>query len=95
MRQTLPDIDFGLYRDDGLGAHKNMPKTKLEKMKKDTHKLFKELGLNITCDTNLTIANFLDVTLDLHGEKYHPYRKPNDTPNYIHKDSNHSISYIP
>ena len=33
--------------------------------------------------------NFLDVTLDLHNEKYYPFRKPNDRPTYIHKDSNH------
>ena len=34
-------------------------------------------------------SDFLDVTFDLPSEKYWPYRKPNNTPLYIHKDSNH------
>ena len=33
--------------------------------------------------------NFLDITLDLHNNKFQPYNKPNDTPIYIHRDSNH------
>ena len=53
------------------------------------NKTFKDLGLKITCKTNLTIGNALDVTLDLHNNRYHPYRKPNDTPTYIHTESNH------
>ena len=31
----------------------------------------------------------VDLTLNLKEETYAPYRKPNDTPLYIHKDSNH------
>ena len=53
-------------------------------------KLFKEkFGLSITLDTDLTVVDFLDVTFDLHNEKFHPFRKPNDQPLYIHKHSNH------
>lgn len=90
MKQTFPEINFGLYRDDGLGTLINTPRTKLERLKKDIFKMFKqELGLSITLETDLTIVNFLDVTLDLHGEKYYPFRKPNDVPLYIHRDSNH------
>ena len=88
MKQKFPEVDFGLYRDDGLGAIKRTPKTKLEKLKKDIFKMFKEeIGLNITLETDLTIVNFLDVTFDLHGEKHYPYRKPNDHPIYIHKQT--------
>ena len=90
VRQKFPEIDFGLYRDDGLGALKRTPKTKLEKLKKELHKYFKDnLGLSITLTTDLTVVNFLDVTLDLHGERFYPYRKPNDVPTYVNKDSNH------
>ena len=90
MQTKFPDIDLGLYRDDGLGAIKRTPETKLEKIKKDIFKMFKEdIELDITLETNLTVVNFLDVTFDLHGEKYYPYRKPNDSPLYIHKQSNH------
>ena len=34
-------------------------------------------------------ANFLDVTLSLASGKHWPYRKPNNQPLYIHKESNH------
>ena len=90
IKTKFPEIDFGLYRDDGLGIIKRTPKTKLERLKKDIIKLFKEeLDLKITLETNLTVVNYLDVTLDLHNNKYYPYRKPNDRPRYIHKHSNH------
>ncbi|MCP3849480.1 MAG: hypothetical protein GY694_04465 [Gammaproteobacteria bacterium] len=90
VRENFSELNFGLYRDDGLGVLKRTPKTKLEKLKKDLHKFFKdEFGLNITLDTDLTVVNFLDVTFDLHNDRFYPYRKPNDTPVYIHKNSNH------
>ena len=38
--------------------------------------------------------NFLDVTLDLNKGKYCPYRKPNDQPLYVNKDSNHPPSIL-
>ena len=64
--------------------------SELERTKKAIFKMFKEeLGLTITLQTDLTTVNFLDITLDLHSEKYYPYRKPNDKPTYIHKHSNH------
>merc|ERR1712240_355341 len=34
-------------------------------------------------------VDFLDVTFDLHSNSYRPFRKPNDTPCYIHVQSNH------
>ena len=90
LKEKFPEIDFGLYRDDGLGVLKRTPKTKLERLKKDLFKMFKdEFGLAITLDTDLTVVNYLDVTFDLHKDKFYPYRKPNDTPLYIHRDSNH------
>ena len=90
MKQTFPEIDFGLYRDDGLGVVKRTPKTKLERLKKDLHAFFREeFGLSIVLDTDLTVVNFLDVTFDLHGDKHYPYHKPNDRPTYINRDSNH------
>ena len=29
------------------------------------------------------------VTFNLHNDTYHPYKKPNDNPSYIHTSSNH------
>ena len=52
-------------------------------------KLFKVNDLSITITMNTTVANFLDATMGLASGKYSPYRKPNDTPLYTHKHSNH------
>ena len=64
-------------------------KTKLEQIKKKDFKLFKDVGLKITLDSYLTQVGFLDITFNLHKETFEPFRKPNDSPNYIHAQSNH------
>ena len=38
-------------------------KTQLERIKKSLQKTFKEFGLEIVAESNLTIVNYLDVTL--------------------------------
>ena len=81
--------NIGLYRDDGLGKFQNMPKTEIERKKKQIVKVFKDCGLSITIKCNLKSEDFLDVTFDLLNEIYKPYRKPNNKPLYINKHSNH------
>ena len=39
-------------------------------------------------------VNFLDVNLDLRTGLYKTFTKPNDTPLYVHKKSNHPPSII-
>ena len=79
----------GLYRDDGLAVFTNSSGSAADRIKKDLAKRFKELGLRITVEANLKIANFLDVTFNLNTGKYYPYRKPDNNPLYIHRSSNH------
>ena len=85
---------IGLYRDDGLCVidHANGPK--LDRLRKDIIKLFKDEDLNITIETNLSVTDFLDVTLDLNTGKFYPYRKPNNKPMYINSNSNHPPSIV-
>ena len=45
--------------------------------------------LKITFEANLTVVDFLDVTLSLTDGSYRPYRKDDLIPLYIHHDSNH------
>ena len=78
---------IGLYGDDGLAAFKDITGSRADSIRKEITNIFKELGLNITIDSNLKITNFLD-TLTLNNGKHYPYRKPNDRPMYIHKQSN-------
>ena len=94
MKNAFPTIDFGLYRDDGLGCYKRLPGPRTERFRKDFIKLFKENGLSITIIMSASIVHFLDVTLNLETGKHTPYRKPNDTPLYINKNSNHPPNII-
>ena len=84
---------FGLYRDDGL-AVVNKTSQQTDAIRKRLVELFKAENLRITVETNLKITDFLDITLNLNTEKFYPYRKPNDTPLYVHKKSNHPPSII-
>ena len=81
--------NIGLYHDDGLGICQNMSKTEVERLKKKIVKIFKESGLSITIECNLKSVDFLDITFDLVNNTYKPYRKPNNEPQYINKQSNH------
>ena len=86
--------NVGLYRDDGLAVIHKANGPKMDKIKKDIIALFKTEGLSITIDTNLIETDFLDVSFNLEMENFCPYGKPNNTPLYIHSESNqpHSIT---
>ena len=75
--------NIGLYRDDGLAILKNASGPTAERTTKKIN------DLKITADTNLVETNFLDVTLNLQSGKYWPFRKPNNSPLYVHSQSNH------
>ena len=89
LSKNLPDIDFGLYRDDGLAVHKTTSGPQRDRVRKKIIAIFQEHGLKIEIDTNLKTVNFLDITLNLDKSKYSPYMKPNDKPIYVHNESNH------
>ena len=94
MSDSFPELNFGLYRDDGLAIHRRIPGPRLERIKKDIIGLFRDLGLKITIETGLFVVNFLDTTLNLKDETHAPFRKPNDKPLYINARSNHPKSVI-
>jgi hypothetical protein len=85
--------NFGLYRDDGLGVSDAKPR-EIENIKKDLCSIFSKHGLKITIESNKKIVNFLDVTLNLKNGKHVPYNKPNNTPLYVHTESNHPPNII-
>ena len=84
--------NVALYRDDGLAVIHQANGTKIDRIRKDIIALFKYEGLSITIDTNLIETDFLDVSFKLEMDKFFPYRKPSNTPLYIHSESNHRIS---
>ena len=66
----------------------------MEKFRKSVVKIFKELGLKITSESNLHQIDFLDVTLNLNSGTSWPFRKPNNNLLYINVQSNHPKSTI-
>ena len=82
------NINIGLYRDDGLAVGPQPPR-ELNKIKDRICQVFKENNLSITIQANQKVVEFLDVTLDLNTGLYKPFMKPNDTPVYVNKSSNH------
>ncbi len=88
------DINVGLYRDDGLAICNNKTPRQIELIKKQICNIFASNHLRITIEANKSCINFLDVTLNLSTGTYSPYMKPNNTPLYVNKDSNHPPSII-
>ena len=81
-------IDIGIYRDDGLAVSKFSAR-KNEQIKQKIVKIFENNNLKITITANLKVVDFLDVTFDLNTGIYKPFTKPNHTPKYVNKKSNH------
>ena len=88
------DGNFGLYRDDGIGITKLGARDAEVGLRQNLIKLFKKEQLDITCEINVTKTQFLDIEFDLVKSSYRPFRKKNDQPVYINKDSNHPPSVI-
>lgn len=80
---------MGLYRDDGLAVLRNLSGPETDRKRKNIINIFKQCGLSITIQTNIKIADFLDVQFNLTNNSHKPYRKPNNEPIYINKLSNH------
>ena len=93
MKDNFPDINFGLYRDDGLGFTIDMNNSQLERIKKSIIQLYKRNDLKITIDMGLAQVDFLDITKNLENGKFWPYCKPNNEPLYINKLSYHPPHY--
>ena len=84
--------NIGLCCDDGLGVFHGQSGSEADRIRKDIVAHFKTLGLNVTISCNLKSVNFIDLTLRLDTGKHYPYRKPNDTPLYIHRWSGETQS---
>merc|ERR1711983_451539 len=89
MSKLIPKEQHGIYRDDSLMILKTTGRG-CTKMGEKLEKLFREqFNLRITFEANLTVVNFLDVTMSLVDGTHRPYRKDDLIPLYIHKNSNH------
>ena len=89
LQELLSTEAIGLYRDDGLAVVHKYSGPQMDRLRKRIVDIFKRYGFKITISINLTTTDFLDLNLDLQRNKFFPYKKPNDTPVYVHNDSNH------
>ena len=88
-KDIIPQAFVGLYRDDGLAVVQNANGPNLDRIRKKLHKCFKEENLKIEVMINMSEVNFLDVNLNIATGKIKPFRKPNNSLQYIHAESNH------
>ena len=91
MGRVIPGSQVGLYRDDGMSAVKGNGQ-EIERIRKKLIAMFKNEGLNITTEGNVTVVDFLDVVLDLDTGTYKPFIRPNANTMYVLPYSNHPPS---
>ena len=89
LKNVIRKENAGLYRDDGLGILRNLSGREVESLRKRIIKIFKDCGLKITTKINLKTVDFLDVCFEFVNNTCQPFRKPNNEPLYIHKQSNY------
>ena len=86
---------ISMYCNDGLDCFRYTSGPQTDRIRKDFTRIFKgRFDLRITCKTNLTPVNFLDVNLNLTPGKYQPYNKPDNNPLYMNIVSNHLQNII-
>ena len=98
LNEKFEHGNIGLYRDDGLAVFENLSGRAADKARKEFTRIFGDLALKITIQSNVKVADFLDVTLNLSNGKYYPFSKPNNEPVYINAKSNHPpiiIKHLP
>ena len=91
---VLQTENVGLNLDGGLAIVKQMSGPELKRKRKKIIETFKKYGLAITIKTNLFVVNFLDTQFNLLHSTFKPYRKPNNDPIFVHKDSNHLLQVL-
>ena len=78
LKNILSKDNMGLYRDGGLFILRKINKQQTDRVRKKIISVLKNIDFRIEIVTNLTEVDFLDITLNLENNTYHPYRKPND-----------------
>ena len=94
LAKLIHKKDCSLYRDDGLLILRNVNGQQIDLMRKNIIKIFKDIGFAIDMETNLKIADFLDIMFNLNNGRYRPYKNPKDLLLYINKSLTHPPQII-
>ena len=94
LEVIITNGSVGVYRDYGLAVVHKYSGPQMDRLRKNIIYFFKQYGFQITIETNLKIIDFLDIYLIFENDKFYPYRKPNDTQLYVHRESNHHLNIL-
>ena len=90
LKNILPNLIIGLYRDDGLTAVENkLSNVEIEKIKKKMHKFTESISINLIIENPSWKMDYLDINFNLLNHTFYPYRKDDNKINYINSKSNH------
>ena len=87
IKVECPDIELGLYRDDGISVIRNQ--VIINTLVTKLTNIFKRYNLELKIKHSLVSVDFLDITMNLSTGEYEPYQKPDNEPIYVNKGSNH------
>ena len=94
LSRIVDPIQLGLYHNDGILYITNSDGSKCSSTQKKIIRTFKFFGFKMEISSNIKVANFLDVTLNLFDNSYRPFLKTDEYPPYIYVNSNHPNSII-
>ena len=75
LSRIVDPIQLGLYHNDGILYIPNSDGPKCSSIKKMIKRAFNFLGFKIEISSNIKVANFLDVTLNLSDNSCRPFLK--------------------
>ena len=93
MEDSITNGPVGVYRDDALAVVCKYSGPQMDRLRKNID-FFKQHGFQIAIEINLKITDFLEIYLYLENDNFYPYRKPNNTPLCVHRESNHSLNIL-
>ena len=89
INKIVDPYSHGLYLKDGLIIVDKSTPRKCDNIRKRLHRLFDEFGFKLEIQTDLKIADYLDITLNLYNRTVSPFRKKNQNLHYVDMRSNH------
>ena len=83
LSRIVDPIQLGLYHDDRIIYIPNSNDPKCSNTQKKIMRAFKFLGFKIKISSNIKVANFLEVTLNLIEKTQRPFLKTDQYASYI------------
>ena len=89
INKIVDPVSHGLYHVMAWLSWIKAHRKQCDGIRKRLHRLFGEFGFKLDIQTDLKIADYLDVTLNLYNGTVSPFRKRNQDLRYVDRGSNH------